>query len=301
MPRRGYADWEDRQVHFRHAGEGDPVILLGGAPRSGGQFDPLIELLAALGFHAIAPDMPGFGQSDAVTPGTPMEAMAAFLDPVLDALGLPAAYLFGLHSGAKVATAFAAARPARALGLLAAGKSHSIIADFDARNQAVLAVVQERYFADGADQIEGPQSLRGWAAQQRSFAKAWWDDTLFTHPDTDGALRALESKLIDDLTGRRTVREFYAANCAFDFAKGLAQVVCPLMVLEITSDAEDRTIGRQAQALVAGLQGARMAEIAQIDGPGLFLHTGTAPMADAISSFIASVRIERECDGNSTS
>jgi pimeloyl-ACP methyl ester carboxylesterase len=285
--RRGYADWEGRQVHFRHAGAGAPVVVLGGAPRSGSQFDPLIEQLAPLGFHVIAPDMPGFGQSDPVAPGTGMEALSGFLNAVLDVLGLPAAHLFGLHSGAKVTTAFAASIPARALSLFVAGKTHSIVADFEARNEAVLAVVHERYFANGADQVQGPEAIRGWAAQQRNFTKAWWDDSLFTHADTDEALRALEAKLIDDLAGRHTVREFYAANCTYDFAQGLAQVKCPLMVLEITSDAEDRTLGRQARALVAGVSGARTSELPQIDGPGLFLHTGIGAMAGAIADFIA--------------
>lgn len=287
MPaRRAYVDGPFGQVHYRHQGSGPAVIVLGGAPRSSSQFDPLLEALAARGLHAIAPDMPGFGLSDPPPEGTGIAAMAAFLAPVLDALGVESACLFGLHSGSKVASAFAADFPARASGLIVAGKSHSLVPDRERRNATMGAVVEERYFANGAQFVDGPQALRGWAAAQRNLSKSWWDDVLFTADDQEAAIRALEAKIADDLLSRRTVRDFYAANFAYDFAGDLARVTCPALIVEITSVAEDRTIGRQAKALAGSNPRISTAELPQIEGLGLFLHAGFAPIANMIADFV---------------
>lgn len=288
--RRGYIDWRHGQAHYRHGGEGPAVILLGGAPRSGGQFDAVIAALAARGFHAIAPDMPGFGQSDPAPKGVSIAEIAAFLPPLLDGLGIGRAHLFGLHSGAKVATAFAAAFPGRAAGLIVAGKSHSLVPDRETRNRTMRDVVAERYFTGGADRVDGPEALRGWAAAGRQLAKAWWDDALFIPNESGGdpaaVIRAIEAKLIDDLTARRTVRDFYEANFAFDFAGELARVAAPTLILEITSEAEDRAIGRQGEALRRFPPAATARTLPQVDGSGLFLHAGIGSITEAIAAFV---------------
>jgi pimeloyl-ACP methyl ester carboxylesterase len=288
--RRRYIDWTYGQIHLRSTGEGETIVLLGGAPRSGGQFDPVAASLAERGFHVVTPDMPGFGQSDAPPPGIGMAGIAAFLPALLDDLGIGRAHLFGLHSGAKLATAATIAMPDRVASLLVAGKSHSLVPDIAARNAAMLAVVDDRYFANGADAVDGPLALRGWAALGRTLARTWWDDALFTSSEPEAVIRSIEDKIIDDLQSRRSVRDFYAANLAFDFAAALAKVRAPLLVLEITSEAEDRSLGRQAQALAGSLSGAQTAVLPQTDATGLFFHAGVAPLADAIAAFAAAHR-----------
>ena len=53
-------------VFYREAGPKDAptIVLLHGFPSSSREFDTLIPLLATR-YHLIAPDFPGFGQSDA--------------------------------------------------------------------------------------------------------------------------------------------------------------------------------------------------------------------------------------------
>jgi pimeloyl-ACP methyl ester carboxylesterase len=51
-------------LHVRVIGTGRPVLLLHGFPDSSLGFRDLCEALAAEGFRAIAPDLPGFGLSD---------------------------------------------------------------------------------------------------------------------------------------------------------------------------------------------------------------------------------------------
>ena len=288
MIRKGYTDWPHGQVHYRMQGEGEAIILLGGAPRTGGQFDPVGALLAGRGYCALAPDMPGFGMSDPVPSGSGMATIAGCLPALLDDLGIAKAHLFGLHSGGKVAAAAAANWPDRFASLIVAGKSHSIGADQESRNRTVRAVVENRYFANGADQVDGPQAIRGWAAEQRYLAELWWPDALFTGPDQDAIMRAAEQRVVDHITGRRAVRDFYAANFDYDLTGDLRRTSVPLLVLEITSAAEDAEIGRQAAALVAGIAGASTAELPQLDGPGFFFHAGIEPTAALIADFAAS-------------
>jgi pimeloyl-ACP methyl ester carboxylesterase len=57
------------KISYREAGSPDAptLLLLHGFPSAGHMFRELIPLLAD-SFHLIAPDLPGFGQSDLPTP-----------------------------------------------------------------------------------------------------------------------------------------------------------------------------------------------------------------------------------------
>ncbi|WP_419759143.1 alpha/beta fold hydrolase [Acidisoma sp.] len=59
------------EIFYREAGppNAPTIVLLHGFPASSRQFDTLIPLLATR-YHLIAPDYPGFGQSDAPPPST---------------------------------------------------------------------------------------------------------------------------------------------------------------------------------------------------------------------------------------
>src|ERR1700723_2960656 len=58
-------------VFYREAGPKDAptIVLLHGFPSSSREFDTLIPLLA-IHYHLVAPDFPGFGQSDAPPPAS---------------------------------------------------------------------------------------------------------------------------------------------------------------------------------------------------------------------------------------
>ena len=58
-------------LFYREAGPKDAptIVLLHGFPSSSREFDTLIPLLATR-YHLIAPDFPGFGQSDAPPPSS---------------------------------------------------------------------------------------------------------------------------------------------------------------------------------------------------------------------------------------
>ena len=77
-------------IFYREAGPKDAptIVLLHGFPSSSREFDPLIPLLATR-YHLIAPDFPGFGQSDAPPPSSyayTFDNLAKTIDGLLEQL-----------------------------------------------------------------------------------------------------------------------------------------------------------------------------------------------------------------------
>jgi len=113
-------------VRYYEAGSGGaaPVVLLhGSGPGATGwsNFSGNIEVIAAAGFRVLAPDMPGWGDSDAVA--TKDMDHDVTLVEFLDALGLEKAALVGNSMGAHTAIRFATLHPERITHLVTMGAS----------------------------------------------------------------------------------------------------------------------------------------------------------------------------------
>lgn len=111
-----------RNTRITECGEGPAVLLCHGFPGLGAVYEPQLRALAAAGYRAIAPDMLGYGGTDAPRE---LEAYAyasvtAWLVGILDALGLPDAVFVGHDFGASSAwnVALRARARCRALVLL---------------------------------------------------------------------------------------------------------------------------------------------------------------------------------------
>lgn len=120
---KGYADTPMGQVHYRLAGEGDgPVLmLLHQTPWSMIEFAEIQNCLAGMGVRTLAIDTPGYGMSDAPEGKPSIADYADNILPVLDMLGIDRVIVAGHHTGASIATAFAARHPGRTAGLLLHG------------------------------------------------------------------------------------------------------------------------------------------------------------------------------------
>jgi haloalkane dehalogenase len=111
MTRRFYVDLPHGQMHGRiadHAG-GPWVVLLHQSPSSSAMYDALIPHLAA-DFNVIAPDNPGFGNSDAMTEAT-MDDFARAIAGVLADFGVQTCHVFGHHTGAAIGVSLATLFP----------------------------------------------------------------------------------------------------------------------------------------------------------------------------------------------
>ncbi|APO70687.1 alpha/beta hydrolase family protein (plasmid) [Rhizobium gallicum] len=279
---RGYAGRAGRQVHFSVSGVGDPILLFAGAPRSLGLLRPLCQRLDPY-LRAVAVDQPGFGRSDPLSEGSTMEDIADAMVDVLDALEITAAHVFGLHTGGKVAAALAMRHPHRIKSVIISGKTHSIIPEAEARNEAMRRVVEARYFSGGAGPLTGSQALSAWGALWRQVTGLWWkENVLRPKTNLDALLPAMAHKICDTLAAHDTVFASYRANFAFDLAGAVAAAKAPVHVIEIVTPAEDMAYGRQGTALAALAALGEAHVLPDVDPEGLALHADTDRLAEMI-------------------
>ena len=109
------------RVHLLEAGVGPPVVMLHGSGLTAGFFLPLLRELH--GVRVLAPDLPGAGLSDPVDlPRSRYHDVAvAWLDRLLDALGLDSAAVVGHSGGGVWALRYALAHPSRVNRLVLVG------------------------------------------------------------------------------------------------------------------------------------------------------------------------------------
>ncbi len=167
--RRGYVDGREGQIHYRRMGAGPPVVLVHQAPWASIQFRHVLPTIAALGYDAIAIDLPGHGMSDPPTePGIPVYARA--LAALTDGLGLGPAIFIGHRGGGLAAGNLAAERPERVAGLIL--------------DNAPLRTAQERTASLGRfpdDQAIAPDGShfgQRWAWVRRFGDPDWSDETV---------------------------------------------------------------------------------------------------------------------------
>ncbi|QJQ32064.1 alpha/beta fold hydrolase [Sphingomonas lacunae] len=96
---RHYLTVKGRRVHYRRCGEGPPVLLVHQSPRSSREYEAVMRQWGRQ-FTCLAPDSPGFGQSDPFSFRAP--TTEDYADAVLDfakAVGLSGIAAYGFHSG----------------------------------------------------------------------------------------------------------------------------------------------------------------------------------------------------------
>jgi pimeloyl-ACP methyl ester carboxylesterase len=109
-------------VFYREAGPKDAptIVLLHGFPSSSREFDTLIPLLATR-YHLIAPDFPGFGQSDAPPPSSytyTFDHLAKTINDFLEQLKITKCTFYLHDYGGPVGFRIILAHPERVRGLI---------------------------------------------------------------------------------------------------------------------------------------------------------------------------------------
>jgi len=109
------------RMHAAEQGVGPAVLLCHGFPELWYSWRHQLAALAAAGFHAVAPDMRGYGQTDAppeIERYTLLHHVGDMIG-LLDALGIERAVIAGHDWGAPVAWLAAQLRPDRFRGVIA--------------------------------------------------------------------------------------------------------------------------------------------------------------------------------------
>ncbi|HEY4201480.1 MAG TPA: alpha/beta hydrolase [Devosiaceae bacterium] len=111
------------RIHIAEAGQGPLVLLCHGFPETSYAWRHQLTALAEAGFHAVAPDLRGYGKTD-----SPIEVgqytvfhLVGDMVALLDALGEKTAVIVGNDWGATVAWQAAQMRPDRFRGVVALG------------------------------------------------------------------------------------------------------------------------------------------------------------------------------------
>ena len=115
------------RMHIAEAGEGPLVVLCHGFPESWYSWRHQIVALAEAGFHAVAPDQRGYGQTDrpeAIDAYTQLHLVGDIVG-LLDALGEERAVIAGHDWGAPVAWNAGALRPDRFRAVIALSVAHN--------------------------------------------------------------------------------------------------------------------------------------------------------------------------------
>ena len=258
--RHGYADTAGGQVHYRESGGSGPVIvMLHQTASSSRMFEALAPHLD--GYRVIALDTPGFGASDRL-PGTPtVERYADALASAVDALGIGAHVLLGHHTGAAIATRWAADRPERVRALILFG-ALGMGAEERERWRAGIPVIRIE---------ESGEHLR--AAWERVAAI----DAVPVRYAPDAELRHRET--VDMLTAGPRWTEAYEAVFAQDYESALAAVRSPTLLVCGTDD-----ILRPYVEATAALNA--LVETVIPPGGAYLPDQEPAAMAELISSFI---------------
>lgn len=99
---------DDAVLHVRHGGEGPPVLLLHGHPRTGATWHRVAPRLVRAGFTVICPDLRGYGRSTGPEPAMDhsahsKRALAGDMAQLMTALGHERFHLVGHDRGSYAA------------------------------------------------------------------------------------------------------------------------------------------------------------------------------------------------------
>ncbi len=222
--RRAYADARFGQLHYRIAmpprgATHPPLLCLHMSPYSGRIYQ---KFLGAIGTDrvAIAPDTPGFGESDPPHRPPSIEDYAAAMGDLIDALGFTELDVMGYHTGSETCTALALARPTQIRRL--------VLVSAPIFTPDELVQFRNLYAPVPLDP-EGAHLVRKWKGQLH------WAGPGKT-------MEMCAEEFPDAVRNPRTSWWGHAAAFAYEMATHLARVPQPVLVLNPDDDLHEHTL-----------------------------------------------------------
>lgn len=228
---RFFVQVEGRTVHYRRWGHGPAVLAIHGSPQSSRAVALQAAALVAAGLCVIAPDTPGNGLSDPLPLAEPTTAdYADALIAFADALGLGKVGLYGFHTGATVACAFAAKQSERTAGVAFDG--------LPCWSEAERADYLAHYLAPFHPAWDGSHMAWLWARlEEQTVFFPWHAPTAANRMDYDVApLAALHLNAIDLLDAGDDYRAPYRSAFTFRPKDWLAAIRAPMLLAAVADD-----------------------------------------------------------------
>jgi pimeloyl-ACP methyl ester carboxylesterase len=223
MQKFGYIDTSSGQIHYREAGQGAAFVLLHWAPGSSAQYTGVLEALAARGVRAVAPDLPGFGNSLRCQGQWYIGDYARTVLEFLDALGIERCVLIGGHLSAEIAIEAALRAPRR---FLYVGLDGTPTWDTELR-RSILEKVMPAPFQPAED---GTHMLALWRHIMHEV-RIWRPHAPFDASLAKFAMNLLQARMMAGFDMRPA-----KALLEYDAVAALRQLEVPVLAISATDD-----------------------------------------------------------------
>lgn len=255
--RRRFADVSFGQVHYRTAGTGPLLVMLHASPGSSKQLEALIGRFAAT-HTVIAPDTPGFGDSDALVNQAPTIAdYAVALAEFLDALKIARADVYGSHTGASIGAELAILQPSRVRRLIQDGAG---VFDADEAREYL-----ENYAHPFTPDLDGAYLMRAFMFCRDQFLFfPWYARNRAKRRDAGLApAMALHLWVVEVLKAATTYPLGYRAAFAYPARERLPLVTQPTLCMA----AEDDPLRAGTVDVTRSMQAGRFVDLPRYDDP----------------------------------
>jgi pimeloyl-ACP methyl ester carboxylesterase len=236
------------------AGTGVPVFWLHGYPHDRTLWAPQLAAPVA-GFRYLAPDLPGFGESDRLATTT-LDGWADWVAALLDTLAIDRAVIGGLSMGGYLALAMWRRHPARVRALVLA----------DTRAGADSAEAKEkRRDAQVLARTEGPAIIA-----ERALPGMLGKSTRWARPETVAMLDAMLRRASADAI----VDALQVLMDRPDATPGLAGITVPTLI--VCGEEDALTPVAESRAMQAAIPGSRMevipgaGHVSNLEQPAVF-------------------------------
>jgi pimeloyl-ACP methyl ester carboxylesterase len=222
--------WGPRQVRFLISGSGPLIFLLHQSPKSADEYRPQIEKWSD-DFTIIAPDTPGYGDSDSLnTNEVTIEKIAQATVELADSLDIEQFGLYGFHTGAIISIAIAHQYPERVKAI--AGNGVLVLTDQELEN------IRKNYLPSYTPKWDGSHLAWLWSRMREQLIFfPWHERTEESRMSFDiSPPEILHDNAIEIMRAGNAYREAYGAAFEYRLEKFVPQLSVPTFITAGMSD-----------------------------------------------------------------